>query len=93
MAQSSQRIISLAPEDDAFVEAQLQSGAYDSPSAVIGAGLDALKEQDAALDAWLLREVAPVYDAMVANPARGIPADQVFAGLRARRAERTRNRS
>jgi hypothetical protein len=30
----------------------------------------------------------PVYDAMEANPARGIPAEQVLAALRARHAQR-----
>jgi hypothetical protein len=42
----------------------------------------------ATAERWLREEVVPVHDAMEANPARGIPAEQVLAGLRARHARR-----
>jgi antitoxin ParD1/3/4 len=38
---------------------------------------------DTANERWLTEEVLPVYDAMKADPKRGIPADKVFAALRA----------
>ena len=37
----------------------------------------------AARKRWLKDEVAPVYDAMIAYRDRGIPAETVFAGIRA----------
>jgi antitoxin ParD1/3/4 len=41
-----------------------------------------------AVEQWLREEVVPVYDAMEADPARGIPAGQVLTMLRARHAGR-----
>ena len=43
------------------------------------AGLRALQERDAAVDRWLREEVAPAYDATKADPARSLPATEVFA--------------
>lgn len=37
---------------------------------------------------WLEQEIGPVYDAMRADPGRGIPAREVFASIRARHADR-----
>lgn len=36
-----------------------------------------------ALDAWLWKEVVPVYDKVMADPSQCIPAETVFAELRA----------
>jgi antitoxin ParD1/3/4 len=58
---------------------------------VVRAGLRALKERDEAVERWLCDEVAPTYDAMAARPDRGIPAETVFAEIRARHAERLRD--
>jgi antitoxin ParD1/3/4 len=58
-----------------------------------GPHLKAPREQASALDNWLMAKVAPVYDAMKADPSRGIPADEVFAALRARHAQRIKDRS
>jgi len=46
--------------------------------------LHALQERDAAVERWLLEEVAPAYDAMNADPSRAIPAGTVFSELRSR---------
>lgn len=40
--------------------------------------------QDAAVERWLHDEVAPVYDAMKANPGRKLSARLVFSEARAR---------
>jgi len=40
------------------------------------------------VEKWLREEVVGVYDAMQADPGRAISADQVFATVRARHAER-----
>ena len=42
-----------------------------------------LQKRDAAIERWLREDVAPVYDAMKADPKRGIPAEKVFATIRA----------
>ena len=52
----------------------------------------ALQERDAAVEKWLREQVVGVYDAMQADPGRAIPADQVFATVRARHADRMRKR-
>ena len=49
---------------------------------------DATVERDAAVERWLREEVAPVYDAMQADPGRGLSADQVTAALAAHHAAR-----
>ena len=35
-----------------------------------------MQERDAAIERWLVNEVAPVYDAMKADPSRAIPANR-----------------
>jgi len=57
----------------------------------VSAGLRALQERDAAVERWLREEVVPVYDTMQADPARGIPANQVMATLRAHHAARLKS--
>jgi antitoxin ParD1/3/4 len=53
-------------------------------SKVVRSGLGARRERDAAVERWLIEEVGPVYDAMMKEPSRGIPASDVFSTLRAR---------
>lgn len=86
------RTISLPSEQAAFVDAKVAAGDYASVSEVVRAGLRALKERDAAVERWLHQEVAPVFDAMAADPSRGIPADSVFADIRNRHVEWTKDR-
>lgn len=65
----------------------MEAGTYASASEVVRAGLRALRERDAAVERWLREAVVPTYDAMQADPARGLSADQVTrAGGAARRA-------
>ncbi len=40
-----------------------------------------LPPEHAAIDRWLREEVAPAYDAMQANPTRGLPAGRVFDAI------------
>lgn len=63
------------------------SGSYASASEVVRAGVRALQERDAAVERWLREDVAPVYDAMVEDPSRGVGAEEVFASIRARHAD------
>jgi len=71
-----------------FVDQLVASGAYASVSEVVRAGLRALQERDAAVERWLRDEVAPVYDAMLADPSRARSLEDVFADIRTRHADR-----
>jgi antitoxin ParD1/3/4 len=88
MSATEKRTVSLPTEQASYIDSLVASGAYASASEVVRAGLRALQERDAAIERWLREEVIPVYDAMKADPARGIPAEQVMASLRKRHAER-----
>lgn len=66
------------------VEARVRSGAYASASDVLRAGLRALDREEAAIDAVLRQKVQQALD----DPSVAIPADRVFAELRAHHAER-----
>lgn len=84
MTKVSKRTFSLPAEQAAYIDAKVDSGAYATSSEVIRAGLRALQERDAAVERWLQDEVAPVYDAMKANPERKLSAKSVFSEARAR---------
>ncbi|NJL08571.1 MAG: type II toxin-antitoxin system ParD family antitoxin [Methylacidiphilales bacterium] len=66
------------------LDRRLASGAYSSASEVLRAGLRALDREEAALDEILREKVR----ASLADPRPSLPADDVFAGLRQRHAER-----
>lgn len=68
------------------VDARVKSGSYASVSEVIRAGLRALEREEATLDAILRQRVQGALD----DPRSAIPADHVFADLRAHHAERVK---
>ena len=82
MAASHKRTFSLPGEQATYIDGLVASGAYASASEVIRAGLRALQERDAAVERWLREEVVPVAKAMMDDPARAIPADEVFDEIR-----------
>lgn len=92
MTKVSKRTFSLPAEQAAYIDAKVESGAYATSSEVIRAGLRALQERDAAVERWLQDEVAPVYDAMKANPTRKLSAKSVFSEARARYAAKRKAR-
>lgn len=93
MSNIAKRTFSLPAEHASFIDAQVAKGAYASGSEVVRAGLRALQERDAAVERWLREEVAPVYDAMQADPRRALAASDVFDAVRARHAARFQDKS
>ncbi len=92
MAAAEKRTFSLPTELARYIDGLVASGTYATSSEVIRAGLRALQERDAAVERWLRDEVAPVYDAMQADPGRGLSADQVTAALDAHHTARRKQR-
>jgi antitoxin ParD1/3/4 len=90
MPNTKKRTFSLPSSQMSFIDAKVQAGDYASATEVVRAGLRALKERDAAVERWLLEDVAPVYDAMKADPSRAAFVDNAFNDLRARHAERVK---
>lgn len=88
MSTIEKRTVSIPAEQAAFIDAKVEAGEYASVSEVVRAGLRALKERDDVVERWLREEVAPTYDAMKANPKRGVSVDDAFDALRARDAAR-----
>ena len=88
MSNIEKRTISLPAEHAAYIDKLVGSGLYASASEVLRAGLRALQERDAAVEKWLHEEVAATYDAMKADPSRGLSADEVFGEIRAGHAAR-----
>ena len=68
------------------VEKRVASGAYSSASEVVRAAMRALDREDAALNAWLRRQV----DEALADPRPASPAHDVFKRLRAHHATRVK---
>lgn len=91
MTTIAKRTFSLPAELAAYIDDLVASGEYASGSEVVRAGLRALKERDIAVENWLRTEVAATYDAISADPSPAVPAEQVFAELRARHAARLKD--
>ena len=91
MSGVQKRTISLPVEQAGYIDALVNDGAYASASEVVRAGLRALKERDHAVERWLREDVVPVVLATQAHPSRAIPADAVFAQVRALHADRKKS--
>jgi antitoxin ParD1/3/4 len=91
MSVVSKRTVSLPAEQSRYIDDLVAAGSYASASEVVRAGVRALQERDAAVERWLREDVAPVYDAMQADPGRALPAADVFVSIRARHADRLKH--
>ncbi len=86
MRTTQQFSITLSIEMAELVEKKIQSGAYASVSEVVRDGMHALMERDAAVERWLREEVLAGHAEYMADPARGVQADQILARIKGRRA-------
>jgi antitoxin ParD1/3/4 len=88
MPKVAKRTFSLPADQAAYIDAQVQLGAYVSDSELVRAGLRALQDRDSDMERWLKEEVVPAYDAMKADTKHALPAQSVFAEVRARYTKR-----
>ena len=80
--ETTQQLSITLPNDMAdAVRAKVQAGEYGNESEVIRDGLHALFAQDHAVETWLHDQVGPAYDALKADPSRGITPEGVRAHL------------
>lgn len=93
MSQIEKRTVSLPKDHAAYIDRLVSSGQYASASEVVRAGLRALQERDRAVEQWLRDEVAPVYDAMRADPERALSVEAVSELVRAHHAARLKTAS
>lgn len=81
MRSTQQMSITLPVEMAAAVKNRVAAGEYASESEVIRDGLRALLARERAVENWLHSQVVPAYDALKADPSRGLTADQIRARL------------
>jgi len=81
MRSTQQMSITLPLEMAAAVKNRVAAGEYATESEVIRDGLRALMARERAVESWLHAQVLPAYDALKADPSRGLTADQVRAQL------------
>ena len=81
MRTTQQLSISLLNEMAAVVKAKVLAGEYATESEVIRDGLRALLVRDRAIENWLHHQIGPAYDALKANPASAVTAEDIRARL------------
>ena len=91
MRTTKQMSITLPNELAGMVREKVESGNYASESEVIRDGLRALQREDAALEHWLRTEAVAAYDAMKADPSRGMTVDQALIKLAEHRKARRKS--
>jgi len=80
MARSSQPVTVTLGALKSFVDRQVEGGHYASASEVVRAGLRALEREQSHLDDWMRAKI----EESLNDPRPSIPAETVFAELRAR---------
>jgi antitoxin ParD1/3/4 len=93
MVMVEKRIFTIPAEQASYIDKLVAAGAYESESDVVRAGLAALQEREAEVEQWFREEVVPVYDAMEADPARGVSADEVVAAIDSHHTKRLKTKT
>lgn len=86
MRSTQQFSITLPTEMAAAVEKKVESGVYATVSEVMREGVRALMERDAAVERWLREDVLAGHAEYLADPSKAVPADEVLAHIKGRRA-------
>jgi putative addiction module CopG family antidote len=81
MRTTQQMSITLPNDMADAVKVRVRIGDYTSESEVIREGLRALMARERALETWLHQQVGPAFDALQADPSRGLSADAVRSHL------------
>lgn len=77
------------PHDVAeFVESKVKTGAYASVDEVVSEGVRALVDREASLEEWLRDEVVPGHAEYLADPSKGVSADELLDLIKSRRVTR-----
>jgi antitoxin ParD1/3/4 len=88
MRSTQQFSITLPNELADLVRSKVASGEYATDSEVVRDGLRTLAARDRVIELWLREQVAPAYDALIADPSRAITAGDVRSALAAKRKPR-----
>lgn len=93
---SKQLSITLPIDMANLLQAKVEAGEYASVSSAIQDALRLVQARDRAfenaVEHWLRTEVVPAYDALKADPSRGLTTEQVLASLAEARKQRTSRR-
>lgn len=81
MRSTQQMSITLPIEMASAVKSRVATGEYATESEVIRDGLRALMARERAVENWLHAQVLPAYDALKADPSRGLSVDQIRTRL------------
>jgi antitoxin ParD1/3/4 len=83
MADRHQLNVTLPDDMADQIRARVATGQYASESDVVIEALRTLEDREPTLEQWLRTEVAAAYDAIAADPSRGLSLDQVRSSLAA----------
>lgn len=78
MSKVHKRTFSLTQQQSAYIDTVVASGGYASSSEVVREGIRIMQERERRLEKWLRDEVAPEYEAWLANPDDVLTEEDVF---------------
>lgn len=87
VSKTRMKTINLYSSDVKRIERLVGSGYCASTREIVRRALDALENQ---IEDWLRKEILPVCEEYDAHPERAIPAEEVFASIRAHHEARLR---
>lgn len=83
MADRHQLSVTLPDDLADQVRAKVESGRFASESDVVIEALRTLEDRERCVEQWLRTEVVEAYDALAADPSRGLSLDEVRSSLAA----------